>query len=300
MPAWRATAPSWATAGPSPGRRRARGDDRRTAPTRRRDRRAPGRPRPRAGRPRRAPARARLHDGLGRAQGVGADAQTTVLPLRSTPAASAKTLGRPSKTKPTTPSGEPHRRARGGRRRQPRRPATMSARMRREHQAGGRSVPGGRRRPRRPRWPRRSGRTRRRRPGDGRRRVEGADRLVGQPCQPANACSAASTAVATSCSAAGDMEEVARVLSTTSRRSPAAERGRQLGGHPHPVAPKTIGMPGSSAPEGSAVPSGTRAGGGGGSRRTSLSRSGWSGHAPSSTTATQMVKFGYAVGDHHR
>ena len=33
---------------------------------------------------------------------------TTVLPVRSTPVASAKTLGRPSKTKPTTPSGARH------------------------------------------------------------------------------------------------------------------------------------------------------------------------------------------------
>ena len=68
---------------------------------------------------------------------------TTVFPLRSTPVASAKTLGRPSNTKPTTPSGlrrcstrQPGWSIRSttasrpdGRSRHVRRPATMSARI---------------------------------------------------------------------------------------------------------------------------------------------------------------------------
>ena len=69
---------------------------------------------------------------------------TTVLPVRTTPQASANTFGRPSKTNPTTPSGA--RRAstdqspcsmrstaasrRLGESRQPRRPLTMSERIR--------------------------------------------------------------------------------------------------------------------------------------------------------------------------
>ena len=71
---------------------------------------------------------------------------TTVLPPRSTPVASAKTFGRPSNTNPITPSGARRRSTRqpgcstpsmswsrsDGMSRQVRRPATMSARIRSE------------------------------------------------------------------------------------------------------------------------------------------------------------------------
>ena len=176
-PAWRATAPSWATAGPEP---RATASASRgsansaqpaacaaastscTAPVgqagvgeRRARRRAPRSPAP-------CPAR-RSRCGTRRCCRV-----------RSTPVASANTLGRPSNTKPTTPSGArrartrpavvvdrlgPPRRGAASLRAQPRSPSTMSARIAGgQHQPGGRPARGRGAARRRRGWPRRSAR----------------------------------------------------------------------------------------------------------------------------------------------
>ena len=109
-PCWRATAPSWATAAPEP---RATASASRpsansaqpaawagestscTAP---------------AGSPAAASAGASACSTIARAVPNASlpMRKTTVLPVRSTPVASAKTFGRPSKTKPTTPSGLRH------------------------------------------------------------------------------------------------------------------------------------------------------------------------------------------------
>ena len=146
MPHWRATAPSWATAGPEPRAtaRASRGWANRAQPAARsRERISSIVP---AGNPAAASAGATQPSTIASAVANASDPMriTTVLPLRTTPAASAKTLGRPSKTNPTTPSGA--RRAstrhpscstvptgasrRSGESRQPISPATMSPRMR--------------------------------------------------------------------------------------------------------------------------------------------------------------------------
>ena len=107
VPAWRATAPSWATAAPEP---------RATASARRRSSNS-AQPAARAGErtsdtapsgsPAAASAGASAAATIASAVPSASDPMrmTTVLPVRSTPVASAKTLGRPSNTNPTTPSG---------------------------------------------------------------------------------------------------------------------------------------------------------------------------------------------------
>ena len=106
MPAWRATAPSWATAGPEP---------RATAKAKRESEKS-AHPAARAA----ASTSRTVPDGRSAASRAGVRAadtmalavpraslpmrNTTALPLRNTPQASANTLGRPSNTKPTTPS----------------------------------------------------------------------------------------------------------------------------------------------------------------------------------------------------
>ena len=189
-----------------------------------------------------------VDDRLRRAQRVAPMRNTTVLPVRSTPVASANTLGRPSNTKPTTPSGRTPRRHR---------PAVVLDRGRRgvapqvgvapaaqagdhvgahpvgQHQAGRRAP--GRRRPvrRRRRWPRRIGATRRvvgeapRRSVEERRDlVVGARRERGERRRRA-----ASTArVATACSACGTCSR-SPVSCTTTSRSPRRNAVGQLGRH---------------------------------------------------------------------
>ena len=91
----------------APRHRQGQARSRRTAPSRRRARRCrPGPPPLRAGPPPPAPGSSAS---AARARAVPSASEpmrkTTVLPPRITPAASAKTLGRPSNTKPTTPSG---------------------------------------------------------------------------------------------------------------------------------------------------------------------------------------------------
>ena len=107
VPAWRATAPSWATAAPEPratasARRRSsnRAHPAARAGERTSDTAPPGSP---------AAASAGASASATIASAVRSASEpmrmTTVLPVRSTPLASAKTLGRPSNTNPTTPSG---------------------------------------------------------------------------------------------------------------------------------------------------------------------------------------------------
>ena len=96
---------------------------------------------------------------------------TTVLPVRSTPVASANTFGRPSNTNPTTPSGSRHCCDGPLPRAAPRRPAAsgggdvapraqpgdhVGAHRRRQLEATGRAARGRGAVARRPRWPRRS------------------------------------------------------------------------------------------------------------------------------------------------
>ena len=143
VPAWRATAPSWATAAPEPRAtaRLMRGSANKAQPAARD--REPTSVRVPAGRPLAASAGATACSTIARAVPSASEPMriTTLLPLRTTPAASAKTLGRPSNTKATTPTGA--RRAstlhpswailstvvsrRTGDRSQPRRPAIMSS-----------------------------------------------------------------------------------------------------------------------------------------------------------------------------
>ena len=148
---------------------------------------------------------------------------TTVLPVRSTPVASANTLGRPSNTNPTTPSGArrastdqpswstPVDRVVAAQRRRratTRRPAIMSPRIRvGQHEAGRRAAGGRRPRRRRRRWRRGSARTTAssaRRGGEG---VEERRDLV-VACTPPRAANAVDGGVdgasaAATCSAAG-------------------------------------------------------------------------------------------------
>ncbi len=105
-PAWRATAPNWATAAPEP---RATASDRRVSPNIAHAAAwlglstsvaAP------AGRPTSASAGSNACSTMARAVPSASEPMrnTTVSPARSTPQASAKTLGRPSNTKAITPS----------------------------------------------------------------------------------------------------------------------------------------------------------------------------------------------------
>ena len=107
VPAWRAMAPSWATAGPDP---RATASAKQLSANMAQpaawaaESTSTAAP---SGSPAWASAGSSAWATIARAVPSASEPmrKTTVLPARITPVASAKTLGRPSKTKPTGPSG---------------------------------------------------------------------------------------------------------------------------------------------------------------------------------------------------